>query len=208
MKPTTTTEKAPSKNNTATMMMRLLLLIAAASSTAGFAVRSVGCGVATRLEASSTKDHDDAVSSRREALGRALGALAASTAFVMGPAADAMAASNPALETFKGKVKGQSFYPVRVVWVLGVQQVRGNDRSRPSCLLVWLGWFRRRGCFTTLQLCLTRSLQLPILVHTPSAYLRFSFLPFRTMMLRRARECETTRASTGWFRRQTRPSKR
>jgi hypothetical protein len=119
MTTTTTTKKAPSK--TSPIMMRLLLLIAAASSTTGFAVRSsfgTTGGVATRLEASKHEDGGDAnVSSRREALGRALGALAASTAFVMGPATEAMAASNPALQTFKGKVKGQSFYPVRV-WLL------------------------------------------------------------------------------------------
>jgi hypothetical protein len=121
MTTTTTTTKVPPK--TPPIMMRLLLLIAAASSTAGFAVRSsfgttsTG-GVATRLEASKHEDGDAKnVSSRREALGRALGALAASTAFVMGPATEAMAASNPALQTFKGKVKGQSFYPVRL-WLL------------------------------------------------------------------------------------------
>jgi hypothetical protein len=55
------------------------------------------------------------MSTRREALGYAFG-LASSAALL--PAGGAVAASNPALETFKGKSKSQSFYPVRACCLL------------------------------------------------------------------------------------------
>jgi hypothetical protein len=62
------------------------------------------------LRAASSENHDNTVVNRRDALGLAalMGAAFMTTTVAASPAS---AASNPALETFKSKVKANSFYP-------------------------------------------------------------------------------------------------
>jgi hypothetical protein len=89
------------------MTMRGLVLLASFSSTWAFLAHST---TPARLSPPPTQTQLDAVpGSRREVLGWAFGL--ASSALML-PAGGAGAASNPALETFKGRSKSQSFYPV------------------------------------------------------------------------------------------------